>query len=207
VRLPRKWHVKEHLTDLYGFTPLEHVIVVGTTLSGPNTVIRLLSNLPPTLPAAFVVMQEISPRIISSFVKEFDEHVPWRVEEAQNGTVVAQGTCYLCSNEQALMVKQNHKGEACLISGGALERPLNLLFSSAANVFHQNTIGVLLLGPGDDGTEGLASIKKELGVTMVQDTRCCVYPNLTHHAILQGVVDMVLDETRLPGAIESVIAP
>ncbi len=205
VRLLRKWNVRERLKSLYKFYPLEYVIVIGTTLAGPNTVIRLLSKLSPTIPATVVVLQEISPTIISSFVKQFNEYVPWRVDAAQSGILLEQGTCYIGSNEQPLRLDMNEKGEICLKAGGSIQSPLNLIFSSAADTFQQNTIGVLLSGIGDDGAEGLGRIKENSGITMAKDTRCCVFPNLTDNAIRQGVVDMIMDDSKLPDAIESVM--
>lgn len=204
VRLPR-WDIKDRLSDRYGFHPLDYIIAVGTTLTGPNTVIRLLSNLSPTLPAAIVVVQEISPRIISSFVKQFDEHVPWKVEMAQDDMLVEQGTCYISSNENSLSLQVNSEGDPCLKCGNGAHEPLNMLFSSASDVFHQNTIGVLLTGTGDDGAEGFAKIKRKSGVTIAQKSQSCVYPNLTQNAIRQGVVDVALDEVKLAGAIEQLM--
>lgn len=206
VRLSKNWNARERLDNLYKFRPLEYIVAVGTTLTGPNTVMRLLSRLSPTLPAAMVVIQDISPKIISSFVEKFDAHVPWKVEEARNDAVLEQGTCYICSNENPLSLQLNTKGGICLRSGNSTEQPLDGLFSSAAGIFHQNTIGVLLTGTGDDGVEGLSRIKKESGVTMAQDTQCCVYPNLTANAIEHGVVDVVLNEKKLAGAIESLVS-
>jgi len=205
VRLPKKWNVKDRLEKLYRFYPLEYIIVIGTTLSGPNTVIRLLSMLSPTIPAAVVVLQEISPKIISSFVQKFDEHVTWKVEVAADKRIVEQGTCYIGSDETSLRLEMNEKGEISLICGDRRDYPLNLLFSSSAKIFHQNTVGILLSGLGDDGTEGFAEIKKESGITMVKDVQCCVFPNLTDHAVRAGVVDIVSDDHKLADAIESFI--
>ena len=83
----KKWDVNGRLSERYDFAPLNYLLTVGTSLSGPNTVIRLMSNLSPTLPAAVVVVQEISPKIISSFIKRFDEHVPWKIEMAEDGDI------------------------------------------------------------------------------------------------------------------------
>jgi two-component system chemotaxis response regulator CheB len=205
ARLPKKWDTKKRLEKLYKFYPLEYIITIGTTLAGPNTVIRLLSKLPPTLPAAIVVVQEISPKIISSFVAQFNEHVPWNVEKVSHNAVLEQGSCYIASNENTVSIRLNEKGEICLNVAPQSNYPLNEFFSSAARVFRQNTTGVLLSGIGDDGAEGFGNIKKELGITMVKDADCCVYPNLTDNAIRQGVVDMILDENQLISALESLM--
>lgn len=205
VRLNDRWGVKKRLENLYRYYPLDYIVVIGTTLSGPNTVIRLLSKLSPTVPAAIVVQQEISPAIISSFVKQFNEHVPWRVEVAKDGDGIEQGACYICSNDRSLSIRTNGRGEPCLSVEEKTGNPLNELFSSAARVFRHNTIGILLSGIGDDGAEGLSRIKTESGTTMAKDALTCVYPNLTDNAIKRGVVDMVLEEDRFPAEIESVM--
>ncbi len=205
VRLLKNWNTEKRLQNLYGYKPLEYGVIIGTTLSGPNTIIRLLSNLVPTIPAAVVVVQEVSSKIIDSFVKQFNEHVPWRIEVAQTDKVLEQGVCYMGSIEKPISLGLNNRGLPCLNNSDRLEDPLNTIFSSAADVFRQNTIGVLLTGLGKDGASGFANIKRESGVTMAQESKCCVYPNLVHNAVNLGVVNMVLDETQLSGAIESAI--
>jgi len=197
--------INERLSARYGYQQLDYLLALGTTLSGPNTVIRLLSNLPPRLPAAVVVVQEISPKIIGTFAEQFDASVPWHVRVAEDDLVIEQGTCYISSYEKAFRIQRDADGSACLKQADDVATPLDLLFSSAADVFHQNTIGVLLTGIGEDGARGFAHIRETEGVTLAQDSHCCVYPNLTHNAIERGTVDIVLDELKLPQAIASIM--
>ena len=204
VKLPN-WDVKEGLAERYGFRSLDYIMVLGTTLSGPNTIIRLLATLSPNLPAATVVVQEISPKILSAFVKKFDEHVPWKIEAAGDNIALEQGTCYVASNENSLTIQTNQNGEACLKVGNGVDRPLDLLFSSAAEIFKQNTVGVLLTGIGDDGADGFARIQEKSGVTIAQHTDSCVYPNLTQNAIERRTVDIVAEEYNLCDEIEAIM--
>lgn len=185
---------------------LEYLVALGTSLSGPNTVIRLMSRLSSSLPAAVVVVQEIAPQILPAFVKKFNEHAPWEIRTAEDGQVIEQGVCYICSNEQALRIERNEDGQPCMSMGEAVDHPLNMLFETAAETFNKKTIGVMLTGVGDDGAEGFAAIRDEGGVTIAQDMQCCVYPNLTQHAIEMGTVTTIADETQLPGAIKDSIA-
>jgi len=201
--------VRMHDTDYRDITakqragyPLDYLVTLGTSLSGPNTVIRLLTRLSPKLPAAMVVVQEIAPQILPAFVKKFNEQVPWTIEVAQDGQPLEQGTCYMCSNTQALSVDRDENDQPCLRVNEASTEPLNLLFSTAAEVFKNNTIGVLLTGVGDDGADGFARIRRYEGRTIAQDTQCCVYPNLTQNAIEKGTVSTIVNEGQLPGAIE-----
>jgi len=204
VRIP-KWSVEDHLTDRYGYRPLDYIIPIGTSLTGPNTIIRFIAGLSPALPAAVVVVQEISPKIVSSFVKRFDQLVQWKIIEAKDNMIVEQGACYLCSNLQTWTMQVNEHGEVCLKKGETTEDPLNHLFTSAALLFQRHTIGILLSGLGNDGAEGLAHIRQRDGLTIAQDIKCCVYPNLTENAIEKQVVDIVLNEKELPKTVAETI--
>lgn len=185
--------------------PPSHVIALGTSLSGPNTVIRLLTRLSPLLPAAIVVVQEIAPQILPAFVDRFNQHVPWRIEMARDRQVIEPGACYICSNEYALSLGINDREQPCIELSEPVDQPLNLLFSSAAQCFEKHAIGVMLTGVGDDGAEGFAQIQKNNGTTIAQDIQCCVYPNLTQNAIDKGTVSTVVEEQQLPSAIEASI--
>jgi two-component system chemotaxis response regulator CheB len=205
VRLLRYDSEKKKADRAHPSPSPQYLVVLGTTLGGPNTIIRLISQLPADLPASIVVVQEISPRILPAFVDRFNKFVAWDIEMAQTGKPLKQGTCYIVSNEGSLTFNQNDEGIYSLQMSDEIPQPLNQAFTSAAEIFHQKTIGILLTGVGDDGAEGFARIQQEQGVTIVEDTQCCVYPNLPHHAIQCGVVDKVIEENTLPQAIESII--
>jgi two-component system chemotaxis response regulator CheB len=193
------------MKDYYSFQTLDHILLMGTTLGGPNTCMRIFSDLPPRLSTAAVVVQEISTRILPAFVSEFNKYTPWRICEALDGTVLEAGVCYVASNESLVTITVNSNQEACLRVEGHVEEPLNQLFSSAANVFARNTIGVLLTGIGNDGADGFFKIKQKLGITIAQKSDTCVYPNLAACAIERGVVDVVVEETQLAHEIEILI--
>jgi two-component system chemotaxis response regulator CheB len=193
------------LSERYGFHSLDYIIAIGTSLTGPNTFIQLLTKLSPGLPAAVVVVLEISPKVLPSFVEKFNDFSPWKIEIAKEGTVLEQGVSYIHSNLSSLVVGINEDGNPCLHLGDPVENPLDIFFSSAATVFKNQTVGVLLSGYGYDGAEGLARIKEKSGTTIAQSVETCVYPNLTDHAIKQNVVDRIVPQGKLVEAIESII--
>ncbi len=204
VKLP-KINTREKLSERYGFQALDYLITVGTTIGGPSTVIKLMSQLSPRLPAAVVVVQEISPKILPAFAEQFSEHTPWRVEVGKEGALLEQGVCYICAYDDPFVVQLNAEKEACLMVSESKAKPLDALFSSAAQVFEQNAIGLLLTGVGDDGAEGFARIKQKDGTTIAQDTDTCVYPNLTQCAIERGTVDMTVQGDLLSEHIEMLV--
>ncbi len=193
------------LSERYGFHSLDYIIAIGTSLTGPNTFIQLLTTLSPGLPAAVVVVLEISPKVLPSFVEKFNDFSPWKIEIAREGTVLEQGVSYIHSNLSSLVVGVNEDGNPCLHLGDPVGSPLDLFFSSASDVFKKQTVGVLLTGCGHDGSDGFARIKEKSGTTIAQSLETCVYPNLTDHAIKQNVVDLTVAQDKLVETIESII--
>ncbi len=198
--------VREGLADRYGFQGLEYLVAMGTSLSGPNTFIRLITQLSPALPAAAVVVLEISSKVLPAFVEKFNDFVRWKIEVATENTVIEQGVCYIHSNESSLVIQTNAQGEACFKIEAPVDNPLDKFFSSAAEVFKQQTIGLLLTGYGDDGAEGFSRIRQKSGVTIAQSIETCVYPNLTDNAIKCNTVDRIVEENKLAATIEEIIS-
>ena len=201
----KKVDSREALTERYGLQEVESLVVIGTTLGGPNTVIRLMSQLSPQLPAAVVVIQEIASNILPAFVKEFNGYTHWKVEVGTEGKVLEAGSCYICSYADAMNIQINGLQEAVLQANVNKEKPLNSLFSSAADVFEENTVGILLTGTGEDGETGFEKIQAMKGVTIAQRTETCVYPNLTQCAIEKNVVDIIGTVDELSSHIEQSI--
>lgn len=196
---------EESKVENYGFQTLEYLLLIGTNLGGPNTSIHIFSELSPKLATAAIVVQEISPKMLAAFVKEFDKYAQWTICEALDGCVLEAGVCYIASNEYTLTIDINNQNEPVIKISEANPYPLNKLFISAAEVFGAHTIGVLLTGIGDDGSEGFREIKNQSGVTIAQQSNTCVYPNLTECAIEQGLVDKVLLDKNLPSGIAALI--
>lgn len=97
--------------------PLEYLIAIGTSLGGPNTFIRLITKLSLTLPATVVVVLEISPKVLPSFVEKFNEFVPWEIQIAEKDKELEQGVCYIHSNEKALVIYKDPKGKSRFKTG------------------------------------------------------------------------------------------
>lgn len=164
-----------------------------------------MSTLSPDLPAAVVVIQEIGKNILPAFVDEFNKYTPWKIEMGVEGKVLEPGSCYICSYHEPMSIHVNDNHEVVLKQNTDIRKPLNTLFSSAAEVFEQNTVGVLLTGVGADGEYGFEQIKEYSGVTIAQNTETCVYPNLTQCAIEHGVVDFIDDADQLSAQIEKAV--
>lgn len=71
-------------------------------------------------------------------------------------------------------------------------RPIDLFFSSLAEVHCAHAVGVVLSGTGTDGTEGMKDIKNQGGLTFVQEPASADCSDLPQSVIDAEIVDFVL---------------
>lgn len=75
--------------------------------------------------------------------------------------------------------------------------------TSAARVFGEKCVGVILSGMGSDGASGMAAIKKVGGITIAQNEESSIIHSMPHASIKKGVVDYVLSPEEIIEKINS----
>ncbi len=180
------------------------LVVMGTTLAGPNTIMHIVTQLAPDFPGAIVAVQEIHPRILAPFCACFNDISPLEVVPVTGPCALRPGKVYLASTFKGLHMDRSEDSDDIILDmTDSVETPIDQLFSAAATHFLQNTCGVLLTGVGVDGAEGLGKIQASGGLTIAQEQDCCVYPNLVENALRNEVVDVVMTNQGIAHRLET----
>jgi two-component system, chemotaxis family, protein-glutamate methylesterase/glutaminase len=180
------------------------LVVMGTTLAGPNTIMHIVTQLSPDFPGAIVAVQEIHPRILAPFCTCFNDISPLEVVPVNGPCALRPGKVYLASTFKGLQMERAEETDEIILDvTDSVEMPIDQLFSAATTHFQQNTCGVLLTGVGMDGAEGLGRIQASGGLTIGQEQDCCVYPNLVENALRNQVVDVVMSNQGIASRLET----
>jgi two-component system, chemotaxis family, protein-glutamate methylesterase/glutaminase len=67
-----------------------------------------------------------------------------------------------------------------------------VLFESAADIYRDRLLGIVLTGANQDGARGLAAVRRLGGSTVVQQPAGAYAPFMPESALKQGPVDFVL---------------
>jgi two-component system chemotaxis response regulator CheB len=116
---------------------------------------------------------------------------------ATNGETFRHGHIYVAPPDYHLLIE---KGYMRLWRGPKENhsRPsLNPTFRSAASLYGERLIGVILSGFLDDGTGGLLAIKKNRGVAIVQDPQDAEIPDMPRNAMRYVNADYVVPAARI----------
>ncbi len=122
------------------------------------------------------------------------------VKEAEDKEPVQPGTVYFAPPDYHMLID---RGPALALSGDEpvhFSRPsIDVLFDSAADIYGERLMGVVLTGANQDGAEGLAAVGRAGGRTVVQEPGTAAVAYLPEAALREGPVDAVLGIDQLQG--------
>jgi two-component system chemotaxis response regulator CheB len=173
-------------------------VVIGASAGGVQALAQLLPAFPQGTAAAIFVVLHL-PRDRPSLLTEvFSPKCALEVREAQDKEPVAPGTVYFAPSNYHLLVDE---GPQLALSADDLvhhSRPsIDVLFESAADVYREHLLGVLLTGANEDGAQGLAAVHDAGGVTVVQEPETAQASTMVLSAMQLRAPDFVLPLGRI----------
>ena len=111
----------------------QDIVVVGASAGGMEALQKLVSHLPPDLPAALFIVWHLSPGAKSMLPQILSKSGPLKAVHPQDGDPI-------------------EPGRISASRAGRFRPAVDPLFRSAAYVYGPRAIGVVLTGALDDGT-------------------------------------------------------
>ena len=174
------------------------IVAFGSSAGGPTALFEILDALPPNLPACIAVAQHLPADFVSAFARLLRSRIHFEVLVATEPVapdptqvVLAPGGCDLIYEGGLLVGRPT--------GPGAMATPeIDVLFGSLADHGGRH-VGVVLSGLGDDGSRGLARMRREDQLTVVQDRASATVWGMPRAA--QASALEVLPTREIAGAI------
>lgn len=168
------------------------IILLGASAGGVHALSEVIASLPPNLPASIFVVLHLTPHGQSALPAILSRSGCLPASHPSDGELIQPGRIYVAPPDRHLLID----GDRVLTSRNATEnghRPaVDVLFRTAARACRRRVIAVVLTGNLDDGTAGLAMVKRYGGVAVVQDPNEADYPSMPASAMANVEVDHVL---------------
>jgi two-component system chemotaxis response regulator CheB len=180
------------------------VVVLGASIGGPATVMRLAPGFTRDFPAAVFLVQHMPAAFTTQYATQLAEFTSIRVKEAEANETVQPGTLYICPGAQHLRVTPAGRIQLDGATGrinGYLPN-IDVTMETVAAYAGAMSIGVVLTGMGNDGALGAKAIKSAGGLVLAQDEATSVIFGMPAEAIKVAAVDQVLPIDDIYAAIE-----
>src|SRR5581483_9704978 len=158
-------------------------------------------GLPSSFAAPIFVALHIDPRRLARLPSILTKAGRLPVELATDGEQIREGKVYLapCDSQMVFSDKTIFLSDAPQKHG--LRPTIDTLFGCAAAVFEERTVGVILSGASEDGGAGLAAVRRNGGITMVQSPSDAAFPLMPSHALETSQPDYTLPARAIGPAL------
>ena len=179
-------------------------VVIGASAGGVQALSALLPALPPTFSAAVFIVLHL-PRDKPSVLAEiFRPKCALPVVEAEDKLPVVPGHVYLAPANYHMLIDPGPQLALSADDPVHHSRPsIDVLFESAAYVYKERLLGIILTGANEDGAVGLASVKDTGGLTIVQSPETAQSPFMVKAALALRPADWVLPLDQIAAMLQA----
>lgn len=186
--------------------PFSHLIVVGSSAGGIEALSELVSSLPEDFPAPIVAVQHLDPSR-ESHLKEILERrstLPVMTLEEHTTLPLESGVVFVVPADWHVNIADSeiHLQED---SAGRPKPSIDLIFGSAAEVYGERLIAVVLTGTGSDGTAGARAVKKAGGTVIIQNPETAAHPGMPR-SLAPTTVDIVANLEEIGPILHNLLA-
>ncbi len=191
--LPRDLAIK--LRPFQIATP--RILIIGSSTGGPQALTAMVEHLGAVLDRAPVLITQHMPPTFTTILAEHLARASGRpAREAQDGEEVNAGTIYVAPGGKHMRVVRKNGTATILLDDGALinfcKPAVDPLFASAAEVWGQWVMAVVLTGMGSDGSRGAQAIVAAGGSGVAQDEATSVVWGMPGQTAATGACSAVL---------------
>ena len=174
------------------------LIVIGGSAGSLQVIMELIKNLNENLkfPILIVVHRKAySTSILPNLLQQFTK---MKVEEIEDKTEILSNRIYIVPADYHLLFESKNTVSLDGSEKMNYSRPsIDVTFKSAAEMFGENLIGVLLSGANADGVEGLQYIKKNNGKVWIQDPETAEVDYMPRRATEEVDFDLLILPKKL----------
>ena len=179
-------------------------IAIGTSAGGVEALSILLPALPAGLRASVFIVLHLPRERPSLLAEIFAPKCALKVKEAEDKMRVEPGTVYFAPPDYHLLIDEGPQLALSIDELVHFSRPsIDVLFESAADIYGERLMGIILTGANDDGAAGLAAIHRAGGVTIVQEPDSAQVPLMTLAALRRTAADFVLPLKGIAGLLQA----
>jgi two-component system, chemotaxis family, protein-glutamate methylesterase/glutaminase len=186
------------------------LVVLGISTGGPQALKHVVPLLPADFPVPVAIVIHMPIGYTEMYARALNDLSALRVVEAGENDEVRAGVVLLAPAGRHLSMRRAQGGVVVAHLDAhpfdTLHRPsVDVLFQSAAEVYQQRVLGVVMTGMGTDGQHGAAWIKARGGTVWTEAEETCVVYGMPRAVVESGLSDRIVPLTQMAQALREVV--
>jgi two-component system, chemotaxis family, protein-glutamate methylesterase/glutaminase len=168
------------------------LVVIGGSAGGIEVLNVLLGALPASFAPAVMIVTHLPPDSPSYLVQAFAHRCALPVLEPDAGEQIMPGRVHVAPPGYHMLVEVDRTVALSTDAAVRFSRPsIDVLFDSAASVYGERLLAILLSGANDDGARGMKRVRALGGTAWVQAPDSASSPEMPRAAIERGAADHI----------------
>lgn len=164
---------------------------IGTSTGGPVALQKILTKLPANYPHPILLIQHMPATFTAAFAARLNSLCQITVKEAADGDVLKPGVAYLAPGGMQMMLEgRANSAKIRILDGGDrmnYKPCVDVTFGSAAKIYQDKVLSMVLTGMGADGREGARMLKSSGSTVWAQDEESCVVYGMPQAVAKAGI--------------------
>jgi len=177
----------------YNFNTEFKAVVIGGSAGSFQGIIRILSHIPKDFALPVIIVMHRLKHVRHGFAEVISQKSNLQIVEPEDKDAIRKGIVYLAPANYHLSVELGNYFSLSTEEMLNSSRPsIDITLSSAAYIYRNKLVGILLSGANRDGGMGMKSIKDKGGLTIVQHPAECMINTMPKAALALTAIDYML---------------
>ncbi|WP_199248700.1 chemotaxis-specific protein-glutamate methyltransferase CheB [[Phormidium] sp. ETS-05] len=182
------------------------LVAIGISTGGPQALSYLIPSLSADFPVPVAIVLHMPVGYTELYARRLNQLSQLEVLEAKEGQEVRSGLVLLAPAGQHMTFVRLSGGKVVTHLSArpfdTLHRPAaDVMFQSAAQVWGDKVLGVVMTGMGSDGKQGAAWIKSQGGMILTEAESSCIVYGMPRSVVEAGLSDKVVPLDQMAAAI------
>jgi len=173
-------------------------IIIGGSAGSFKIISQVISSLQADFPIPVIICVHRLRNVKTGIISALSNNSSIRIVEPYDKDPVEPETVYIAPANYHLLIEQGSYFSMATSRPVNHSRPsIDILMKSAAEVYADRVLGILISGANSDGAEGMMAIHRSGGTTLVQDPAEADIPSMPEAAIDSFKPDYVINADKI----------
>ncbi len=177
-------------------------LIIGGSAGSLDVLLKVLPELDAYLPFPIILVLHRKSGKDNLLTDLLTNKTKLLVKELEEKEEIKPCTVYITPPNYHLLIEKDKTFSLDASEKVNFSRPsIDVTFESAAEVYQDQLVCLLLSGSNNDGTYGLQKVKEHGGITLIQDPASAVVAHMPEFASKNVMIDHVLNIEEMAGYI------